>query len=149
MEGGKMEVELLVAAKIILSILVGGFLVLFLYLYEILILRPKGIRSKLEKQGIRGPPPSFLLGNISGIKRLQLKVQSTATKTTDPQHHHDDHHVASICHQWPSRIFPHIEEWRNEYGMFGIYTLMHALSLGHSLCQCDCLSLVFLLIARN
>ncbi|KAK9911142.1 hypothetical protein M0R45_035065 [Rubus argutus] len=120
-----MEVEMLVAAKIILSILVGGFLVLFLYLYEILILRPKGIRSKLEKQGIRGPPPSFLLGNISGIKRLQLKVQSTATKTTDPQHHQDDHHVASICHQWPSRIFPHIVEWRNEYGPVFMYALAH------------------------
>ncbi|KAK9911141.1 hypothetical protein M0R45_035064 [Rubus argutus] len=126
MEGEKMKVELLlVAGKIILSILVGGFLVLFLYLYKLLILRPKWIRSKLEKQGIRGPPPSFLLGNISGIKRLQLKVQSTATQTTDPQNHHEDLHVASICHQWPSRIFPHIEEWRNEYGPVFVYGLAH------------------------
>ena len=117
-----MEEELLgLAAKIICSVLVGGFLFLFLYLYELLILRPKGLRSKLQKQGIRGSPPSFLLGNIPALRRLQSKVQSTATEsTTDPQKHHENDHVDSICHQWPSKIFPHIEEWRNEYGMFSI-----------------------------
>lgn len=114
-----MEAELFViAAKIILTVLVGGFLFLFFYLYELLILRPEGLRSKLQIQGIKGPPPSFLLGNVLALKRLQNKVQSTATKTTDPQD--EVHHEASICHQWPSRIFPHIEEWRNEYGMFGV-----------------------------
>ncbi|XP_004307254.1 PREDICTED: cytochrome P450 734A1-like isoform 2 [Fragaria vesca subsp. vesca] len=124
MEGGKMEAELFViAAKIILTVLVGGFLFLFFYLYELLILRPEGLRSKLQIQGIKGPPPSFLLGNVLALKRLQNKVQSTATKTTDPQD--EVHHEASICHQWPSRIFPHIEEWRNEYGPTFMYALAH------------------------
>ncbi|PRQ35911.1 hypothetical protein RchiOBHm_Chr4g0385671 [Rosa chinensis] len=61
----KIEEELLVVvAKIILSVLAGGFLLVFSHLYEQLILRPKGLRSKLQKQEIRGRPPSFLLGNI-------------------------------------------------------------------------------------
>lgn len=111
-----MEAELAVAAKmIVLSLLVGGFVFFFSYLCEFLLLRPKSIRSKLEKQGIRGPPPSFLLGNLPEMKRLQSKLQgqSTATRT-------DDDHAASISHQWHLKLFPHIEQWRNEFGMCGL-----------------------------
>lgn len=117
-----MEAEAAVAAKVIVSVLLGGFLVLFLYLCELVLLRPRGLRSKLGKQGIRGPPPSFLLGNLSAIKRLQSKGHSTATKTADPTKLHHDGDVASIDHEWHSKIFPYIEQWRNEYGRF---TLLH------------------------
>lgn len=112
-----MEAELAVAAKmIVLSLFVGGFMFFISYLCELLLLRPKSIRSKLEKQGIRGPPPSFLIGNLPEMKRLQSKKgQSTETKTDD-----DDDHAASISHQWHLKLFPHIEQWRNEFGMCGL-----------------------------
>ncbi|CAB4299787.1 unnamed protein product [Prunus armeniaca] len=120
-----MEAEAAVAAKVVVSVLLGGFLVLFLYLCELLLLRPRGLRSKLGKQGIRGPPPSFLLGNLSAIKRLQSKGHSTATKTADPTKLHHDGDVASIDHEWHSKIFLYIEQWRNEYGQIFMYASAH------------------------
>lgn len=94
------------AAKMTLSVLFGGFFLLLLYLYESLVLKPKRQRSKLEKQGIRGPPPSsFLLGNIPEIKSIKAKVLKNSRS---PE--------TSISHDWPSTIFPHLVQWRNEYG---------------------------------
>ncbi|KAL6289763.1 hypothetical protein ACE6H2_007273 [Prunus campanulata] len=59
--GRKVEAEAAVAAKVVVSVLLGGFSVFFfLYLCELVLLRLRGLRSKLGKQGIRGPPPSFL-----------------------------------------------------------------------------------------
>ena len=111
-----MEAEFAVAAKmIVLSLLVGGFLLFFSYLCELLLLRPKSIRSKLEKQGIRGPPPSFLIGNLPEMKRLQSKKGAQAAETRT-----DDDQAASISHQWHLKLFPHIEQWRNEFGMCGL-----------------------------
>lgn len=72
MEG---EVAGVAATKIILSVLVGGFLVLFFYLCELVVF--KRLRSRLQKQGFRGPPPSFLLGNLPAIKiKIKSKSQS-------------------------------------------------------------------------
>ncbi|XP_062000257.1 cytochrome P450 714C2-like [Rosa rugosa] len=119
-----MEAELAVAAKmVVLSVLVGGLLFLFSYLCELLLLRPKSIRSKLEKQGIRGPCPTFLLGNLAEQMRLQSKQQgqSIATRTDDD----DDDHAASVSHQWYLKIFPHIEQWRNEYGPIFLCSSAH------------------------
>ncbi|KAK9274118.1 hypothetical protein L1049_018932 [Liquidambar formosana] len=75
-----MEAEL--TAKIILAVVSGGLLVVFVGLYELLVLKPNRLRSKLQRQGIRGPSPSFLLGNIPEMKRIQLQVQSTAGNST-------------------------------------------------------------------
>ncbi|KAM1140282.1 hypothetical protein ACFX19_041066 [Malus domestica] len=100
------------AAKMTLSVMFGGFFLLLLYLYESLVLKPKRQRSKLENQGIRGPPPSsFLLGNIPEIKSIKVKVSknSRAPET-------------SISHDWPSTIFPHLVQWRNEYGSIFMYS---------------------------
>ncbi|CAB4269422.1 unnamed protein product [Prunus armeniaca] len=42
------------AAKMIVSVLLGGLVLLLLYLYESLVLKQKRLRSKLEKQGSEG-----------------------------------------------------------------------------------------------
>lgn len=102
------------AAKMILSVLLGGFVVLFLYLYESLVLKPKRLRSKLEKQGIRGPSPSsVLLGNIPEMKSIKLKVMKKSEEVSSIKS--KDHHP-SLAHDWPSTIFPHLVQWTNEYG---------------------------------
>ncbi|BBG97252.1 cytochrome P450, family 714, subfamily A, polypeptide 1, partial [Prunus dulcis] len=66
----------------------------------------KRLRSKLEKQGIRGPSPSSIfLGNIPEMKRM-VKLEVMKSK---------DRHL-SIAHEWPSKLFPYLLQWRNEYG---------------------------------
>ncbi|XP_020413623.1 cytochrome P450 714C2 isoform X2 [Prunus persica] len=94
------------AANMIVSVLLGGLVLLLLYLYESLVLKQKRLRSKLEKQGIRGPSPSSIfLGNIPEMKRM-VKLEVMKSK---------DRHL-SIAHEWPSKLFPYLLQWRNEYG---------------------------------
>ncbi|KAF2290332.1 hypothetical protein GH714_011013 [Hevea brasiliensis] len=62
--------------KILLTVVVIVFLGVLVRLYNGLVVKPKRLRSILKKQGINGPPPTFLLGNIREIK----KVQSSAVK---------------------------------------------------------------------
>ncbi|ONI22295.1 hypothetical protein PRUPE_2G119600 [Prunus persica] len=95
------------AAKIMLSVLFGGFVLLLAYLYE----------SLLEKQGIRGPSPSsILLGNIPDMNRIKLKeMKLRATKETRSGTISKDHPL-TIAHDLTSTLFPHLVQWRNDYG---------------------------------
>ena len=99
-------------AKITVSVVIGGFIVLLMQLYNLLVLKPKLLRAKLRRQGIRGPSPSFFFGNIPEMKRIQLQVHATPKTTATKEYDHPD----AIAHDWPSTIFPHLEQWRNEYG---------------------------------
>jgi hypothetical protein len=96
--------------KITVSVILGGLLVMLVHLYKLLILKPKLLRGKLERQGIKGPSPSFLFGNIPEMKRSKLQLHSTPTTAAD------DSLVAAIAHDWPSTVFPYLAQWRNEYG---------------------------------
>ncbi|KAK3195251.1 hypothetical protein Dsin_026561 [Dipteronia sinensis] len=91
------------AATVILSAVIGGVVGLLFYLYNLLLLRPKLLRSKLQKQGINGPAPSFLLGNIPEMKRIQLQLAQK------------DHNLVGLDHDWPSTVFPFVEKWKNQY----------------------------------
>lgn len=103
------------AAEVILSVVLGAFVLWALYLYEVLVLQPKRLRSKLEKQGIRGPcPSSILLGNIPEMKRIKLETMKKPKATTKTIESKD--HPVSIAHDWPSNLFPHLAQWRKEYG---------------------------------
>ena len=99
-------------AKITVSVVTGGFIVLLMQLYNLLVLKPKLLRAILQRQGIRGPSPSFFFGNIPEMKRIQLQVHATPKTTATKECDHPD----AIAHDWPSTIFPHLEQWRNEYG---------------------------------
>ncbi|XP_022155742.1 cytochrome P450 714C2-like isoform X2 [Momordica charantia] len=79
-----------------------------LHLFESFLWNPKRRRSKLRKQGIDGPPPSFLLGNLSEIKNIRALTSGIAED-------------GSISHAWPSNLFPHLEQWRNRYGAMFVY----------------------------
>lgn len=61
--------------RLLISVAVVSVLGLLVRLYQVLMLKPERLRSKLRKQGIRGPAPTILLGNIREIKK---KAVSTA-----------------------------------------------------------------------
>ncbi|KAJ0053697.1 hypothetical protein Pint_00056 [Pistacia integerrima] len=70
------------------------------------------LRSRLQKQGIKGPSPSFLLGNITQIKQIQ---QEAATAKCQQN--------LGILHNWPSTAFAYLETYRNQYGPIYMYTV--------------------------
>ena len=105
-----MEEELILATKIILSVFLGGLVVLLLHLYDSLLVKPKKLRSRLQEEGINGHSPSFLLGNIPDMKRIKLKVQAA------PKENHNN--VVPVANDWPSTNFPYFDQWRKEYGTF-------------------------------
>jgi hypothetical protein len=79
-----------------------GFVALLFRLYTSFVHNPNVLRSKLKKQGINGPPPTILLGNLMEIMKSQL---------SNPNSH------SFVTHNTASLVFPKFEEWRKQYGM--------------------------------
>jgi hypothetical protein len=92
-------------SQFITSILFIGFVALLFRLYTNFVHKPNVLRSKLKKQGINGPPPTILLGNLMEIMKSQL--------TTPNSHSFLTHNIASL-------VFPKFEEWRKQYGMLHV-----------------------------
>lgn len=107
-----MEEEPFPTAKIILSVVLAGALVLLGQVYRVLILKPTRIRSKLHKQGIKGPSPVFLYGNIPQMKSIFIQTHSRAVTTT----------AENLSHAWPATVFPHLKHWQDEYGPVFVYS---------------------------
>ncbi|KAJ6297147.1 hypothetical protein OIU78_022804 [Salix suchowensis] len=86
-------------------------LVIFLvHVYCTVVLRSERIKRKLRMQGIQGPPPSFLYGNLPEMQKIQLKtLKASGFQAAD-----------FIAHDYTSSVFPYFEQWRKEYG--SIYT---------------------------
>ncbi|GLT39661.1 hypothetical protein SLA2020_138410 [Shorea laevis] len=106
-----MEDEVDLKVKLILAVALGGSAVLLLWLYNVMVVKTHRLRLKLQNQGIRGPCPSFLLGNIPDMRRIQTQAQSLQK---------DDH--SSIAHDWLSTLLPYFGKWRNEYGPVFMYS---------------------------
>ncbi|XP_068668832.1 cytochrome P450 714C2-like [Aristolochia californica] len=105
--------------KMWLSFLVMGFCSLCLFLYNDFWLKPQRIRRKQEKQGIYGPRPSFFLGNIPDIKKIQAK---TVRARPEPG--------GQLSHDYYRTMFPHLEEWKRIYGpvftfSIGVVPILH------------------------
>ncbi|KAB1217563.1 hypothetical protein CJ030_MR3G002710 [Morella rubra] len=96
--------------RMIFSLVVMGLIGFFFHLYNTVWLKPERIRKKLRIQGIKGPPPSFLYGNLSEIH----KIQSQATEATN--------HAEIVAHDYTSTLFPYFELWRKEYGLIYTYS---------------------------
>ncbi|KAJ8565777.1 hypothetical protein K7X08_008353 [Anisodus acutangulus] len=112
------EQLLIFLAKIILSLVLGGSLVLFFAdLINVLLLHPRKLRSKLQSQGIKGPSPYFLYGNLPDIKKIQLQKQERPD--TNNQELEENN---TLLHTWPSRVFSHILQWQIEYGLIFMYS---------------------------
>ncbi|MBA0772354.1 hypothetical protein Gotri_007745 [Gossypium trilobum] len=100
---------------LILSVVLTGFVGLLFHLYSGVLLKPKKLRLKLQNQGIKGPCPSFLYGNIHEMKRIQLQALSTAKSA------HKDL-KPDFSHHWFPTLFPYLDKWRNEYGSMFLYS---------------------------
>ncbi|KAK0592429.1 hypothetical protein LWI29_018932 [Acer saccharum] len=91
-------------------------LVCFLvHLYTSVWLKSERVRQKLRLQGIKGPRPSILYGNLAEMQRIQLN----AVKMTTSSSRASDEIVA---HDYTSSLFPYFEQWRKEYGHIFTYS---------------------------
>ncbi|XP_010256391.1 PREDICTED: cytochrome P450 714C2-like [Nelumbo nucifera] len=98
--------------QFLFSLVVVGAFSLFIHLCNILWVKPQRIRCELQKQGICGPPPSFLLGNIREMKAAKLSVaKSTPEGSQD------------IFHNCSSTIFPFFHQWSEKYGRLFMFSL--------------------------
>ncbi|KAL6142720.1 hypothetical protein ACLB2K_060997 [Fragaria x ananassa] len=105
-----MEVD---ALPIWWSVLFIGVSSLVMKLLNKFWFEPRRIRTVLSKQGIRGPPPTFLSGNVPEMQ----KIQSALIKNTHEAL--DSHH---LNHNWLPSVFPYIHEWAKEYGPIFMYS---------------------------
>ncbi|CAJ1948936.1 unnamed protein product [Sphenostylis stenocarpa] len=99
------------------QVLLGVGLVLLVHVFNVLVLRPRSMRAKLQRQGIKGPSPHFYFGNIPEMKTLLLQVQSAPTTQVKEK----DEEV-SLSHMWPFTLFPHIQEWIKQYGPMYLFS---------------------------
>ncbi|PKA58572.1 Cytochrome P450 714B3 [Apostasia shenzhenica] len=99
------------AMEVLLSFLLVGIFVLALWFYNRAWVRPERIRRKLRRQGIGGPPPEFLHGNLKDAKMSVMEEKSRRDGGE------------KIKHDYASYIFPYFEKWRKEYGQIFLYTM--------------------------
>ncbi|KAL0458974.1 UNVERIFIED_CONTAM: cytochrome [Sesamum latifolium] len=80
-----MEIQLLY--KFLVSFVFVGVLGLFFRVYNALVAEPRRLRTALGKQGLRGPSPTFLLGNILEMKKARDLAAKAATVKGPPASH--------------------------------------------------------------
>ncbi|KAG5133693.1 hypothetical protein JHK82_024881 [Glycine max] len=69
------------------------------------------VRKRLQMQGIKGPPPSFLHGNLPDMQRIQSQAKAASTCNSN----HSDQFLA---HDYTTTLFPYFEHWRKQYGSY-------------------------------
>ena len=70
-------------------------------------LTPRRIRKIMDRQGVRGPKPRLLVGNI-------LDMAALIEKSTL-------HDMNSITHDVVSRLLPHYVAWSKQYGTWPFF----------------------------
>ncbi|KAI6670531.1 hypothetical protein NL676_005416 [Syzygium grande] len=71
------------------------------------LLTPRRIKKIMERQGVRGPEPRFLVGNLGDVSSL------VAESTSED--------MESIRHDIVDRLLPHYVRWTKQYGKRFIY----------------------------
>ncbi|XWS08106.1 hypothetical protein CRYUN_Cryun41cG0050800 [Craigia yunnanensis] len=100
---------------VLLTIPLLGFIGLLTRLFDGLILKPERLRSKLRNQGIRGPPASFLLGNLWDLMKTRLKDSNLLQEEEEEQ--------VMITHNCSSTVFPYFDQWREQYGPTFVFSM--------------------------
>ncbi|KAL0403010.1 UNVERIFIED_CONTAM: cytochrome [Sesamum radiatum] len=98
-----------------------------LYLLEILWVKAWRIRRKLQAQGIKGPKPWLLYGNVWEMQ----KIQESSAKEKSGKNDGDE----LVAHDYTSTLFPYFEHWRRQYGKPYLtlpYLTLPPLSLSHT-----------------
>ncbi|KAI9108116.1 hypothetical protein K1719_020989 [Acacia pycnantha] len=112
MEGGEWVWQWQIITKeMVLSMaaIVVSFMVAIIW--KNMWLKPQRIRLVLQNQGIKGPKPSFLLGNLSEIKRIQSQFSNISS--------------SSQAEEWFHSLFPFLQHWRKQYGATFMYSTGH------------------------
>lgn len=94
-------------AVVLMAVLVVSVTMLLKVGYDFIScywLTPRRIKKIMEKQGVRGPKPRFLVGNI-------MEVASLVSKSTSQD-------MESIDHDIVGRLMPHFVAWSEIYGKF-------------------------------
>ncbi|GMN41101.1 hypothetical protein TIFTF001_010316 [Ficus carica] len=114
MEGGVWYSNInVVVLRVLLSLAVIGVVGFLVHVYNTLWLKSERVRRKLRMQGIKGPTPSFLYGNLPEMQKIQLQT----LKASPPNHHSE-----FVAHDYTSTLFPYFEQWRKEYGLLYTYS---------------------------
>ncbi|KAI9108140.1 hypothetical protein K1719_021013 [Acacia pycnantha] len=107
MEGGE-EVWQLKMKEMVWSVTAIVISCTVLIIWQKMWLKPRRIRSVLHKQGITGPTPSFLLGNLPEIQKIQSQFSNLSS--------------SSLADQWFHSLFPFLHQWRKQYGPVFLYS---------------------------
>ena len=91
---------LMISKSLILSLILW---VLAMRIMVVLWWRPRKIESHFAKQGIKGPPYQFFIGNVKEIVQLMLQASS---------------HPMPLSHNILPRVFSFYHKWRKIYGNF-------------------------------
>lgn len=75
-------------------------------LVEKVFLKPRRIRTILEKQGIKGPKPSFPFGNVTEMQQIRPQPSASADSTED----------------WVNSLFPYFQTWKQQYGISNFHS---------------------------
>ncbi|XP_004305066.1 PREDICTED: cytochrome P450 714A1-like isoform X2 [Fragaria vesca subsp. vesca] len=113
-----MEEGLKLAVLVCWSVFLLGVLSLLMRFLRQMWLKPARIRSVLSKQGIRGPRPSFLVGNVPEMQKIQSNITSMITLQKQPS----DIDCQRVQHNWDSSVFPYLQQWAREYGPVFLYS---------------------------
>ncbi|GAB4827729.1 hypothetical protein Ancab_034615 [Ancistrocladus abbreviatus] len=98
--------------RILSSLAFCALLGLLLILYENSSwLKSQRQRRKLTSQGIKGPPPSLLYGNVPEMQRIQSTVEKAPSFNGE-----------IVAHDYTSTVFPYFEQWRKQYGPVYTYS---------------------------
>ncbi|XP_021297271.1 cytochrome P450 714A1-like [Herrania umbratica] len=105
-----MEDSLSLSLKVISSLALMGVVCFFVHLYNTMWFKSERLRRKLWMQGIKGPSPSFIYGNLPEMQ----KIQQEAVRTPD--------NAQIVAHDYTSSLFPYFVQWRKEYGPIYTYS---------------------------
>ncbi|KAI5346745.1 PREDICTED: cytochrome [Prunus dulcis] len=96
--------------KLLSSLAAAGLVGFLLHLYNTVWLKSERLRRKLRVQGIKGPAPSFLYGNLPEMQKIQHQLPNTPN------------HSEFVAHDYTSTLFPYFEHWRKQYGQIYTYS---------------------------
>ncbi|KAH1255536.1 Cytochrome P450 714A1 [Glycine max] len=107
--------EFFLAMKLVFSVAVVGILSWILSVYGNLWHESQRLRKRLQMQGIKGPPPSFLHGNLPDMQRIQSQAKAASTCNSDLSDQF-------LAHDYTATLFPYFEHWRKQYGLLYTYS---------------------------
>ncbi|KAK6794173.1 hypothetical protein RDI58_007626 [Solanum bulbocastanum] len=99
-------------SSLVFILIIFGINGVFYMLYNTLWLKSsERLRWKLKKQGIYGPKPSFLYGNVAEMQKIQAASPNN-----------NNVYAEFVAHDYTSSLFPYFEQWRKIYGPVFTYS---------------------------